>query len=169
MTLLNQDFFAQDAITVAKSCIGATMVIHGQQALILETEAYLGTDDPASHAYRGRTPKNTLMFNEPGFAYLYWMYGRYIGFNMVTCPAGTPGSVFLRQIKIGDKLINGPGKLTQALGITMNDQGMPLFNPKGTHLIASTLHDQQAIIARPRIGIKHAQSKLLRFTLNNPA
>jgi DNA-3-methyladenine glycosylase len=161
----DQAFYAQDPVTVAKSCLGATLVVHDQHALIIETEAYLGEDDPASHAFKGLTPKNALMFEEPGHAYLYWMYGRYIGFNIVTCPKGIPGSVFLRQIMIGNTLINGPGKLTQALRITMNDQGQALYQASGIHIMEPDSHDQRSIIAQPRIGISRAQSSLLRFTL----
>ena len=108
---------------------------------IIETEAYFGCDDPASHAYNGITPRSRIMFGKPGVAYIYFCYGMYHMLNIVTEKAGTAGAVLIRAIiplegleimmkrrkKSGTRdLVNGPGKITCAYDINMKDNGRDL-------------------------------------------
>jgi DNA-3-methyladenine glycosylase len=110
---------------------------------IVETEAYTGAEDPGSHAFRGPTPRNSVMFGPPGHAYVYRSYGIHACLNVVTDPEGVPGAVLIRALeplrgieimtrnrggKAGVELCNGPGKLCQALGIGLNLNGADLSN-----------------------------------------
>ena len=135
MTRLPRSFFARDTLAVAPALLGQRLVryANGQQlsGLIVETEAYRGQDDEASHAYR-RTPRSAVMYGLPGHAYVYFIYGVHHCLNAVTEPEGQPGAVLIRAIlpvegieimrgrRAGiadDQLANGPGKLCMALGI----------------------------------------------------
>jgi DNA-3-methyladenine glycosylase len=110
-------------------------------ARIVEVEAYRGSDDPASHAFRGLTPRNAPMFGDPGHAYIYFTYGNHYCLNITTQKPGAPGAVLLRAVEPIDgirlmrhfrpnvddtELTSGPGKLTKALAIdkALNEQDM---------------------------------------------
>ena len=127
----------RDTVVVARSLLGQRLVrvLNGQRlsGLICETEAYGGADDPASHAYR-RTPRSAIMFGPPGVAYVYFIYGMHHCLNAVTACDGHPGAVLIRGIfpaegietmrrqrpgAADQHLADGPGKLCQALGITL--------------------------------------------------
>ena len=141
MTVLKNDFFARPTLTVAQELLGQRLVrcVDGQRlgGLIVETEAYIGSDDSASHARKGRTPRTEVMYGRPGHAYVYLIYGMYHMLNVTTEPAGFPAAVLIRAIEPREgvaamqafrqaanrfpvkiaQLTNGPGKLCQALNI----------------------------------------------------
>ena len=127
---------------VARGLLGWTILRDGVGGRIVEVEAY-ASDDPASHAFRGRTPRNGSMFAAPGTLYVYRSYGIHWCVNVACEPAGTGAAVLLRALeptarldamraRRGERadrdLCSGPGKLTQALGITGADDGMLLGN-----------------------------------------
>ena len=136
--LLLRSFFQRDTVVVARQLIGHILVrkINGVvlAGIITETEAYRGDDDPACHAYRGKTKRTEPMFGKEGYAYVYFIYGNHFCFNIVAKSATQKaGAVLIRAIKplLGieimkqfrqkedEKLLtNGPGKLTQALAVT---------------------------------------------------
>jgi len=139
---LSRNFYSRSADKVAKDLLGCVLVhINENKKLsgrIVETEAYFGREDPGSHASRGMTPRNRLMFGKPGFAYVYFTYGNHWMFNIVTEKSGVPGAVLIRALEPleGEEemennrkrkdLTSGPGKLTQALGINKNHNGLDL-------------------------------------------
>lgn len=143
------------------------------EVVLNEVEAYAGFDDPASHAYRGETPRNRSMFGPPGIWYVYRSYGIHWCMNAVIGEPGLPHAVLLRGgipvegIEImeerrgrGDHLADGPGKLTQALGVTGEHDGTSL-----AHGPVRLLRGENPVkvTATPRIGISTARERLWRF------
>ena len=140
-----------------------------------EVEAYKGTEDPASHAYRGETERNSSMFQAPGTLYVYRSYGIHWCANTAAGPVGTGWGILMRsgQIVDGesavirrrgryDQLANGPGKLTQALGITGEHNGLDLFD--ATSPIRLEPGDSAGLVmATPRVGISRARDVPWRF------
>ncbi|MHA1675849.1 MAG: DNA-3-methyladenine glycosylase, partial [Candidatus Njordarchaeales archaeon] len=131
---LNRNFYERYTVDVARDLLGKVLVrvLSSEQILagiIVETEAYRGQDDPASHAYGRKTPRNAIMYGKPGYSYVYFIYGMYHCLNVVTEPEGVPAAVLIRAVepifgielmkkyrntdKISN-LTNGPGKLCQA-------------------------------------------------------
>lgn len=158
---------------MAHDLIGAWLLHDGVGGRLVETEAYLGQDDPASHAFRGPTPRARIMFEEVGRAYVYFSYGNHFCMNVVAHPEGKAGAVLLRALeprlgiekmlerrKRADFLAAGPGRLCQALGINLSHNGTDLLegDPK---LCAG---DPLPVSASPRIGISRAKEAPLRFT-----
>lgn len=139
------DFFARDTNQVARELLGCYLVHDSAAGLtagkIIETEAYLQHGDPACHASRGKTKRNAMMFGPPGVAYVYFTYGMHYCFNVATNTAGVGDAVLIRALKPvtgielmqcrrgRDKLTDlcsGPAKLTQAMGITKEHNGLDL-------------------------------------------
>src|SRR2546430_489923 len=100
---LPRSFFVRPTLQVAEELLGKLLVFNNQRGLITETEAYIGQDDPACHAARGMTPRTQVMFGPPGFSYVYFIYGMYHCFNVVTEPEGFPAAVLIRGIKLLDE------------------------------------------------------------------
>ena len=141
--ILPTGFYLQDAPSVAQKLLGQVLVHETSQGrisgIIVETEAYLSANDPASHSCRrGRTKRNASMFGPPGTSYVYLIYGIHYCFNAVCQPQGVGEAVLVRALqplegiaymqhnrRSGTKqeLTNGPGKLTQALGIDLDQDG----------------------------------------------
>jgi len=140
-----RSFYAREATVVARELLGHVLVRQdGDTVLrgkIVETEAYLGADDPGSHAYHGRTNRTLVMFGEAGHLYVYFTYGMHFCMNVVTGEEGVASAVLLRaleplagidrmQARRGmrpvDQLCNGPAKLCQAFGITRDENGVDL-------------------------------------------
>ncbi len=183
MPKLGPDYFSdRTTLQIARDLLGKILVheIDGQRlsGIIAETEAYLD-DDPASHSYKGPTPRSTSLFLHPGTIYTYRSYGLHTCFNIATTKVGTGEAVLLRSIiplegrKIMDKnrgqvprkqLTNGPGKLTQALGIQMTSNGRDLFSSDIWIEMAESIPDA-AILITPRIGISQAKEQLYRFLI----
>ncbi len=147
---------------------------------IVETEAYLGGEDPASHAYRGVTPRNQVMFGEGGFSYVYFTYGFHYCFNVVTEKEGVAGAVLIRAVEPLSEvplmkqrrkcekltnLTNGPGKLTQAFGITGKDSGRDLTEEDFHIDMDLEEEDFLQIGVSSRIGIREAVHFPYRFFL----
>lgn len=173
-------------VEVAKSLLGSVLVHRtpeGETAgRIVETEAYL-FDDPACHGFRGKTPRNAPMFGPPGHAYIYFIYGMYHCFNVVTAPAGIGEAVLIRALeplrgidlmqkrrphaKAIHQLCNGPGKLVLAMGITPHLNGMSLT--KSPLTIQKGENSRFTIVSCGRIGIKNGQELPLRFYIEGNA
>jgi DNA-3-methyladenine glycosylase len=179
-TVLSRDFYARPPIDVARDCLGKILV-HGKTAgRIVETEAYLGVDDRAAHAWRGMTDRTRVIFGPPGHAYVYFIYGMYECLNFVAEPEGQAGCVLIRALepiagiatmqrrrptaKRMEDLASGPGKLTLALGITRKQNGADLTK---SALQVRALRDEPRvkITATPRIGITHCTDWPLRFLI----
>jgi DNA-3-methyladenine glycosylase len=165
--ILPAEFFARPTLTVARELLGQRLVrqVDGQQlsGLIVETEAYIGPDDTACHAGKGRTPRTEVMFGPAGFSYIYLIYGMYHMLNIVTEAVDFPAAVLIRAMAPeaglapmqanrgrarGKHLTNGPGKLCQALSIDRRLNNVPLFTGQSLWV--------EAAPALPRVGIGYA-------------
>jgi DNA-3-methyladenine glycosylase len=177
-------FYDRASVEVARDLLGKMLWRRSQAGLtagaIVETEAYDGANDPASHAWRGRTQRNAVMFGPSGRAYVYFTYGMHYCINAVTGPVGQASAVLLRAIQpivgldimrdrrgltIPDRdLARGPGRLCQALSITTADDGTDLA---GFALWISETADAPdlRIAATPRIGITRAAERPWRFVV----
>jgi DNA-3-methyladenine glycosylase len=154
------------------------VLAHGElSARIVETEAYLGLADAASHASRGPTPRTEVIFGPPGHAYVYLIYGIHDCFNVVAEPEGSPGCVLIRAIEPLSGIAamrrlrsvarledigNGPGKLTRALGITLRHNGADLTRGPIT-LQQPARAEPFEIAVSPRVGITSNMDWPLRF------
>jgi DNA-3-methyladenine glycosylase len=146
-------------------------VVHGESAgRIVETEAYLGTSDPAAHSYRGVTPRTRVLFGPPGHAYVYLIYGMYHCLNVVAESVGSAGCVLIRAIEPVTGLPSsgsGPGRLTRALGITLKQNECDLTRgPITIHHVRHPLTGDSPTwetAVSPRIGIRVAEDWPLRF------
>ena len=185
-TPLESSFFLQDTITVAQQLLGKSLIHQTQNGLIggiiVETEAYLGKNDPASHAYTKETLRNRALFGEPGHAYIYFTYGMYYCFNVSTAPIGVGEGVLIRALepvaginfmkhnrpisKDLKSLCNGPAKLVQALGITKELYGVDLLT-SDLRICQNKLNTKSDIVITTRIGIKEVQKLPLRFYIKN--
>lgn len=176
--LLGRDFYARAAVDVARDCLGKILV-HGSTAgRIVETEAYLGVDDRAAHAWRGVTDRTRVMFGPPGHAYVYFIYGMYECLNFVAEEEGKAGCVLIRALepmagialmrrrrpgaKRVEDLASGPGKLTLAMGITRKQNGRDLT--RGPLRVFQERNEPRfEIEVTRRIGITHCADWPLRF------
>jgi DNA-3-methyladenine glycosylase len=164
------------AIELAPLLIGATFLVDGVGGVIVETEAY-EADDPASHSFAGERPRNRAMFGPPLTAYVYRSYGVHWCVNIVTGPVGHGAAVLLRAIEptaglavMAERrrtaeprlLASGPGRLTEALGISIAHDGLPLDAPPFELIPRQGTPD---IVAGPRIGITKAADRPWRFGL----
>lgn len=166
------EFFNRDAVIVARDLIGSRFLVNGIGGVLVETEAYALTD-PASHSFRGQTPRNAPMFGDPGTAYVYRSYGLHWCMNIVCQPGsavllraleptnGVPVMQKRRGIEALRLLASGPGRLASALGIDVS------FNYLSVTKIPFSLdHVKGAdIITGPRIGISRATEQPWRFGL----
>jgi DNA-3-methyladenine glycosylase len=165
------------AIELAPLLIGATLLVDGVGGIIVETEAY-EADDPASHSFAGQRPRNRAMFGPPLTAYVYRSYGVHWCVNIVTGPVGHGAAVLLRAIEptaglavmaerrrtVEPRLLaSGPGRLTEALGISIAHDGLPLDAPPFELIPREGTPD---IVAGPRIGITKAADRPWRFGLS---
>jgi DNA-3-methyladenine glycosylase len=173
---LKRDFFGRSVHEVAPELIGATLLVDGIGGVIVELEAYHHTE-PAAHSYRGPTPRNLVMFGPPGFVYVYRSYGIHWCVNFVCEQQGSASAVLIRALQpthgiaamrrrrgLHDErlLCSGPGKLTQALGITDKHNGLPLDAPP------FALHAWQKapdIVTGLRIGLTKAVELPWRYGL----
>ena len=176
---LGRRFFARHSVVVARALLGH-LLVHETPAgrlvgRIVETEAYRGAGDPASHAHR-QTARSAIMFGRPGFAYVYFSYGMHYCLNVVTEPEGRPGAVLLRALEIledvegiprgisrATRLAAGPGRLTAAMQVGPQHTGADLTTPP--LFLAHGGGRRAAVVAGPRIGISTASSRPWRFGL----
>ncbi len=173
-----REFFERPADVVARELLG-TVLIHGTTAgMLVETEAYMGLDDLAAHASRGRTKRTEIMFGPAGHAYVYLIYGMHECFNVTAGELGVPHCVLVRALeplsglKVMAKrrgyhgavsgLCNGPGKLTEALGITRKQYGADLcVGPLRLRRWKKAREFEVGVTAR--IGIRECADWPLRF------
>lgn len=170
---LARDFYEQQTVQAAQMLLGKYLVrVHPDgitSGMILETEAYVGPEDQASHASRGRTPRTAVMFGPAGFAYVYAIYGMYHCFNAVTEPEGYPAAVLIRAVhpcegielmrarrrKHDIRLLgSGPGRLCQAFGIERGMSGIDLCG--GTLFCEDHRASPADLVATTRIGVDYA-------------
>jgi DNA-3-methyladenine glycosylase len=165
----------EDVLVAAEALIGAQLVKGEMRAQIVEAEAYRGSDDPASHAFRGPTPRNRVMYQGSGLAYVYFNYGVHWMLNVSIYQTGRPGGVLIRaaepiagldQMSLNrpserpEDLLSGPGKLTKAFGITGADNFIDLLDPSAPlHILPRS--ESPRIITGPRIGIAEGKGHLL--------
>jgi len=164
----------------ARALVGWTLVVDGVGGVIVETESY-ADDDPASHSYRGRTPRNASMFGQPGRLYIYRSYGIHWCANVVCGEEGVGAAVLLRALEprlgleemrarrgVDDPrlLCSGPGRLTQALGLTGDHDGLPLDRPPLRLLEPPEPVD---VTAGPRVGLTQAGDLPWRYVLTGSA
>ena len=178
---LDRAFYERPTVDVARDLLGQILVSETPQGRtagrIVETEAYLGADDPASHAARLRTGRVEAMWGEPGIAYVYRSYGIHWCLNLVCGEEGVAEAVLIRALEptagIAEQrrrrgvedvraLCSGPGKLCQALGITRDQDGFPLDKPP---FRLEPREDVPEIVTGPRVGITQATELSWRYAL----
>ncbi|MGH2954281.1 MAG: DNA-3-methyladenine glycosylase [Solirubrobacterales bacterium] len=185
MSTLGTDFFARSVHAVARDLLGCELRFGGVGGVIVETESY-ERDDPACHAYAGLTPRTATLFGPPGHAYVYLSYGIHALLNAVAEPEGSAAAVLIRALEPrwsvermrerraalgwngGEELAlrdlcSGPGKLTQALGIGLDQNGAPLTAPPFELRQRSPEWREMEVETGPRIGINRATERPWRF------
>ncbi len=183
---LPRSFYARPTLEVAPDLLGKFIVYNSPDgplvARITETEAYVGEDDPACHAHRGRTLRNDVMFGPPGFSYIYFIYGVYYCLNFVTEPAGRAAAVLLRAAEPVEgielmraratstkihQILNGPGKFCRAFDLNREQNNLDLT---GNILYLEDRNFRVAEIGTSaRIGIRTATDRPWRFYDKNAA
>jgi DNA-3-methyladenine glycosylase len=182
MTALRADFYARSVLDVARDLIGCTVEHRGVAGVIVETEAY-HENEPACHAFVGLTPRTSTLFGAPGRAYVYRSYGIHALLNAVCEPEGVGAAVLIRALEPTagieqmrarralngarearlEDLCSGPGKLTQALGIELGENGTPLSSgPVRVHARARAWREP-SVVHGTRIGITRAIELRWRF------
>jgi len=162
---VDRELFAAPALEVAPLLLGAHLSKGEVTVRITEVEAYLGALDPGSHAFRGRTRRNEVMFGEPGHLYTYFTYGMHVCANVVCSPEGTASAVLLRAGEVVEgvelarsrrmtakrdtDLARGPARLVVAMGIDLADGGADLAEPP----FRLELHEPVAAETGPRTGV----------------
>jgi DNA-3-methyladenine glycosylase len=190
-SLLKRSFFNRDPRRVGRDLLGKLVVRRrGDKVLagrIVETEAYLGSGDLAAHAAAGRTARNAVLFGPPGHAYVYFIYGVHYCLNISCLPDGQAGCVLIRALEpvsglkemakargFADldfystrdlrKLMSGPGKLAEALGITRErDNGKDMLSPKSNLRVMEDGFRVGKISTTRRIGISKSRELALRY------
>ncbi len=171
--------FRGGAERVAERLLGATLACGDCSGRIIETEAYLPKNDPASHSHCGPTARNSSMFLPAGHVYVYRIYGVHLCFNVVTGAKGSGEAVLIRALEPLEgidlmakrrgrpalrDLCSGPGKLVQALGIELGDDGSSLDGGR-VRLACGKLRPRERVERSPRIGISKATELELRFRI----
>lgn len=191
--LLAHDFFSRPPDHVARDLLGKLLLRRPQDpddettiGRIVEVEAYFGADDPAAHSAAGKTLRNAVLFGPPGHAYVYFIYGMHYCFNVSCEPDGKAGCVLIRALEPvagfatmarrrnlpanarARLLASGPGRLCQAMAITRTTHnGTDLTDASSALTLAEDGFAARRIDATPRIGIRHAAERPLRFTLRD--
>jgi DNA-3-methyladenine glycosylase len=181
------EFFATPTLELAKQLLGMVLVHETEDGTtagrIVDVEAYCGPEDKGAHSYGGRrTPRTEVMFGPPGYAYIYFIYGMYYCFNVVSGPVGKPEAILVRALEplegvalmarrrnmpwitreialsaaAKDKLTGGPGRLTQAMGITKHQYGWNLWDSPLRIEYGDGNVDHSMIQCGPRINIEYA-------------
>lgn len=176
---LKRGFYTRPTLDVARDLLRKTLVFHHPQGVlaadIVETEAYIGRDDPACHAAVGRTSRNDIMFAVGGHAYIYFIYGMYFCLNVVTECKDFPAAVLIRAVEpiLGCDIMaanspaktayvsNGPGKLCRAFGLTRRENGLDLIGPQ-MYILDRGLKPPRIGVSG-RIGIRNGGEKQWRF------
>ena len=190
MTLLDRGALADDVLTAAVRLLGCTLEAdtpEGTGAVRLgEVEAYRGADDPASHSFRGRTPRNAVMFGPPGHLYVYFVYGMHFCANVSCLSDGEPGAVLLRAGEVvsdfaaaharrptarrAADLARGPARLAALLGLNRGDNGLDLTDPTSrVRLHRGTPVAPGRVRTGPRVGVAAAHDTPWRFWIADSA
>lgn len=174
--ILERKFYMRDTLISAKELLGKTLVHETSEGttkgIIVETEAYLGKKDRAAHAYKGNTERTRVLFSSKGCSYVYLIYGIYCCFNISSGPADNPECILIRAlepvygIEIMDKrrggkgniynLCSGPGKLSEAMGITRDEYGIDLTCRESGFYVEDTGIKVDKIKETTRIGVDYA-------------
>jgi DNA-3-methyladenine glycosylase len=178
--ILKRSFYDRPTLDVASELLGKHLVVMWRKkrlsGRIVEVEAYIGENDPASHAAPGLTKRNAIMFGPPGFSYVYFIYGMYNCLNVVTEHKGFPAAILIRAAEPCDGveemikhsprtphslLLSGPGRLCRSLGLTTKHSGLDLMGEK--IWIEDHGEGPNDIVSTPRIGIRKAVDWNWRF------
>jgi DNA-3-methyladenine glycosylase len=187
---LSRSFYQPTAAIVARELLGHFLIRRTEQGIcggaIVETEAYLCENDPSCHGAVGETSRNRVMWGEPGFGYVYYIYGNYHCFNTVCRPKGVAEAVLVRAVEVqfGEEIMqrlrpakelhnltNGPGKLCIAMDIDRNLDGVDLCDTNARLFVAKNperrrfLKERSPVVTTTRIGITKAADLPLRFYL----
>jgi DNA-3-methyladenine glycosylase len=180
---LERKFFARDPVMLARDLLGRILFYRTPEGLlagrIVEAEAYTGEADAASHAFRGRTIRNAVMFGAAGHAYVYFTYGMHYCLNVTADAPGVAGAVLLRAMeplagmeimrRRGDhgpqiRLLSGPGKIGRGFGLTLQDNGRDFTQGPLGLAAGSPVPDREVAVSR-RIGISRAVDLPYRFSV----
>jgi DNA-3-methyladenine glycosylase len=181
---LTREELAVDPIDAAQLLLGSFLEAGGVRVRIVEVEAYRGGDDPASHCYRGKTPRNEVMFGPAGFLYVYFVYGMHFCANVVSLTDGVPGAVLLRAGEVVDgediafsrrpasrsaaELAKGPARLCKVLGLDRTQNGIDLTSP-GSPVRLYAGEPVTDVRSGPRVGVAVAMDVPWRFWIDSPA
>ena len=179
---LSRSFFARSALEVAPDLLNKLLVVGDRSGRIVEVEAYMGEDDPASHAYRGPTPRTAVMFGPAGHLYVYFSYGMHWCANVVAGDDGIASAVLLRAVRPVSgidsmraarpaarrdvDLTNGPAKLCQALGISGELDCTDITRPGAlVRIVDDAVAPPELPTTGPRVGISAAVDCPWRFSV----
>ncbi|MHB8481202.1 MAG: DNA-3-methyladenine glycosylase [Nitrospiria bacterium] len=180
---LKREFFLRSPEIVAQNLLGKSLFFRGKRVIIVEVESY-GVNDPACHAFRGKTPRNEPMFREGGRSYVYFIYGMHYCFNVVTEKEGVPSAVLIRGgIPVNglkeiqkrrrknervDNILIGPGNFCRGLGIGREENDLDLCeSPNFYFYDGDTQNAGLTFGTSPRIGISEGKERFWRFFLKN--
>jgi len=176
---LKRNFYLRPTLIVAEELLRKTIVFRHPEGLlaadIVETEAYIGEDDPACHAAVGPTDRNSVMYRKGGYGYIYFIYGMYYCFNVVTERAGFPAAVLIRAVEpvCGEEIMagnspagcrlptNGPGKFCRAFGLTRDHNGLDLTGD--ILYLVERKSNRPDIGISQRVGVRKAADRPWRF------
>ncbi len=181
--LLPRSYYNRSTVAVARGLLGQLIIVRDEDGpvagQIVETEAYVGRNDPACHAAVGRTPRNEVMWGPAGHTYVYFTYGNHWMLNFVTQRVGFPAAVLIRalepvhglEVMVGRRRIDkvhqlcrGPGNVTKALGIDKRDNGRPL---DGTRIgVYRMVERRPGITVGGRVGVNEGWEKPWRFCIH---
>jgi DNA-3-methyladenine glycosylase len=176
---LARSFYDRPVLEVARDLLGCIVTANDVSVRLTEVEAYDGANDPASHAFRGETPRNAVMFGPPGHAYVYFTYGMHFCVNLVCAPSGIAAAVLLRagEVVAGAEvaaarrpgapirdLARGPARLCLALGVDRTLDGTDVVvRPSAITVDAGKPVSDGQVLAGPRVGIASAAERPWRF------
>jgi DNA-3-methyladenine glycosylase len=184
VTPLDREELAQDVLLAAVRLLGCRLEADTPDGTVavrlVEVEAYRGADDPASHSFHGRTPRNGVMFGPPGYLYVYFVYGMHFCANVSCLPEGEPAAVLLRAGEVvtdlgvahlrrptarrAEDLARGPARLASLLGLDRDDTGIDLADPTSrVRLYAGDPVDPRLVRTGPRVGVAAAHDTPWRF------
>jgi DNA-3-methyladenine glycosylase len=182
MNVLPRSFYGRGAEDLARDLVGRVLVRSLPDGRVLrgrlvEVEAYVGMNDKACHAHRGKTARNATMFGPPGHAYVYLVYGMYNMLNLVCAEEGDPQAVLVRALEPVEPRLpgtpwRGPGVLCRELAVERSHDGLDLCAGRGIWLEPGTPAGLSEIVATPRIGVDYAEEwkdAPLRFCLRGSA
>ncbi|HYL95710.1 MAG TPA: DNA-3-methyladenine glycosylase, partial [Terriglobales bacterium] len=192
LKVLPREFFNRDPRRVCRELLGKVLVRRESTKLlagrVVELEAYMGTGDPAAHAYIGPTARNRVLFGPPGHAYIYFTYGSHYCLNVSCMPEGKAGSVLFRALEplagiaemerarglaeaeakknVLRRLTSGPGRLAEAFGITRpRDNGKDLTDATSDLFLADGGYPPPRVLTTVRVGITKAAERPLRYLI----